>query len=104
MKQIYEYIDDGVTWAGGKVVEGASWLVGESAGLFSEDKKNSIMNRRKDIKENVKNEIDRDKVGELNEWFYENTKVLTHKIAYLIGEKNVKPWQILAITFTNKLF
>ena len=30
------------------------------------------------------------------------TKVLTHKIAYLIGEKNVKPWDILAFTFTNK--
>ena len=30
------------------------------------------------------------------------TKVLTHKIAYLIGEKNVKPWNIIAITFTNK--
>ena len=30
------------------------------------------------------------------------TKVLTHKIAYLIGEKKVKPWDILAITFTNK--
>ncbi len=30
------------------------------------------------------------------------TKVLTHKIAYLIQEKNVKPWSILAITFTNK--
>ena len=30
------------------------------------------------------------------------TKVLTHKIAYLIGEKGVKPWNILAITFTNK--
>ncbi len=30
------------------------------------------------------------------------TKVLTHKIAYLIEEKNVKPWNILAITFTNK--
>ena len=30
------------------------------------------------------------------------TKVLTHKIAYLIEEKNVKPWDILAITFTNK--
>ena len=30
------------------------------------------------------------------------TKVLTHKIAYLISEKNVKPWNILAITFTNK--
>lgn len=30
------------------------------------------------------------------------TKVLTHKIAYLISEKQVKPWNILAITFTNK--
>ncbi len=30
------------------------------------------------------------------------TKVLTHKIAYLIKEKNVAPWNILAITFTNK--
>lgn len=30
------------------------------------------------------------------------TKVLTHKIAYLISEKGVKPWNILAITFTNK--
>jgi DNA helicase-2/ATP-dependent DNA helicase PcrA len=30
------------------------------------------------------------------------TKVLTHKISYLINEKGVKPWNILAITFTNK--
>ncbi len=30
------------------------------------------------------------------------TKVLTHKIAYLIQEKEIKPWNILAITFTNK--
>ena len=30
------------------------------------------------------------------------TKVLTHKIAYLIKEKEVLPWNILAITFTNK--
>ena len=30
------------------------------------------------------------------------TKVLTHKIAYLIKEKDVLPWNILAITFTNK--
>lgn len=30
------------------------------------------------------------------------TKVLTHKIAYLMQEKNIKPWNILAITFTNK--
>ena len=30
------------------------------------------------------------------------TKVLTYKIAYLMQEKQVKPWNILAITFTNK--
>lgn len=30
------------------------------------------------------------------------TKVLTHKIAYLMNEKGIKPWNILAITFTNK--
>ncbi len=30
------------------------------------------------------------------------TKVLTHKIAYMISEKHVSPWNILAITFTNK--
>lgn len=30
------------------------------------------------------------------------TRVLTHRIAYLIGEKGVPPWSILAITFTNK--
>lgn len=30
------------------------------------------------------------------------TKVLTYKIAYLIQDNNVKPWNILAITFTNK--
>ena len=30
------------------------------------------------------------------------TRVLTYRIAYLIGEKHVDPHNILAITFTNK--
>lgn len=30
------------------------------------------------------------------------TRVITTKIAYLIGEKNIEPWTILAVTFTKK--
>ncbi|MEA2622318.1 MAG: ATP-dependent helicase UvrD/PcrA [Chloroflexota bacterium] len=30
------------------------------------------------------------------------TRVLAHRVAYLIGVKGVPPWQILAVTFTNK--
>ena len=30
------------------------------------------------------------------------TRVLTHRIAYLISEMRVSPWHIMAVTFTNK--
>ena len=30
------------------------------------------------------------------------TRVLAHRVAYLIGVQGIRPWQILAVTFTNK--
>jgi DNA helicase-2/ATP-dependent DNA helicase PcrA len=30
------------------------------------------------------------------------TRVLAHRVAYLAGAKGVRPWQILAVTFTNR--
>jgi DNA helicase-2/ATP-dependent DNA helicase PcrA len=30
------------------------------------------------------------------------TRVLTHRVAYLVKEYDVPPWQIMAVTFTNK--
>ena len=30
------------------------------------------------------------------------TRVLAHRVAYLVGVLGVKPWQILAVTFTNR--
>jgi len=30
------------------------------------------------------------------------TRVLTHRVAWMLGELQIPPWHILAVTFTNK--
>ena len=30
------------------------------------------------------------------------TRVLTHRLAYIISERKARPWEVLAVTFTNK--
>ena len=62
---------DGATWFGGKVVEGGSWVVGETAGIFNKDVKQDIMDWRDDAKTNVRDFISTDWVDEANKAFYE---------------------------------
>ena len=70
-----EYANDGIEWVGGKVVEGGSWIAGQVAGLFSKDAKENIDNWRQDFSKDIKEDIARDKVGEINKMFYEGTEL-----------------------------
>ncbi len=70
-----EIASDGIEWVGGKVVEGEAWFAGQIAGLFSENAKNNIDNWRKDFSKSIKEDIARDKVGEINKIFYEDTEL-----------------------------
>jgi hypothetical protein len=60
--KLYEYANDGLTWAGGMAVSSVSRLFGQKE--FAEN-----------FEEMVMDEIARDKVGEMNEFFYENTEL-----------------------------
>ena len=60
--KLSEYADDGLTWLGGMAVSGVARLFGQKE--FAEN-----------IEEMTMDEIARDKVGELNEFFYENTEL-----------------------------
>ena len=70
--KIGEHFDDFLEWTGGKVVEGVTWLAGETVGLFDEEAKEGITEWREGFKKYVKEEIARDKVGEINKAYYEN--------------------------------
>ncbi len=66
---------DGIAWAEGKVIEGGSWLVGETIGLVNEDAKDDIMEWREDYKTGINDLIATDWVDEANQAFYENTSL-----------------------------
>lgn len=72
---IVEGVADGVIWSNAKVVEGASWAVGEVVGLIDEEAGQDVMNFREGFKKGYKEIIAADVVGDLNKAFYENTEI-----------------------------
>lgn len=72
---IGEGIVDGLTWCGGKVVEGGSWLIGKASGLFNDKTEENIMEWRDQAKTDVKEFIGTDWIGEFNDWLYQDTEI-----------------------------
>jgi len=64
---------DGVAWAGGKVVKGATWLLGSMVGWFNEDAGDWIKDKGDQINQGIKGFVEVDWVGKANELIYERT-------------------------------
>ena len=73
--KVVEKLDDGINWCRAKSIEGASWLVGKTAGLINKDASEHIMNWREKYKKHTNEFIATDRVEELNKLFYEHTGV-----------------------------
>ncbi len=73
--KLVEKAADGLEWVGGKVVEGGAWVSEKVASAFSDETAEDIKKWREDFSKDVKEDIARDKIGELNKQFYEHTGV-----------------------------
>ena len=73
--KLLEHVTDGVLQLKGNMIEGASWLLGSMVGWFNEDAGNWIKNEGHEANQAIKEYIARDIVGEINQWFYEQTPV-----------------------------
>ena len=73
--KIGEKIEDGREWLFEKNLSAGAWVAEKAVGIFSKDTAEKIHNWSEDISTRIKEDIARDKVGELNEFFYEKTEM-----------------------------
>ena len=73
--KILEKINDGINYEKLSTFDGGAWVVGQIAGIFSDDVKDKIMTEREEVTNAFKKQIARDLVGEMNQEFYENTEL-----------------------------
>lgn len=67
---LFEGLADGVYWGVGKLGRGVTWLIGEGAGLFSQEAKESIQQAGKDFDGMMKEVIEDDLSGSLHSWAF----------------------------------
>ena len=73
--KLLEHVTDGIMQFEGNAIEGETWLLGSMVGWFNEDAGNWIKNEGHEANQAIKEYIARDIVGEINQWFYEQTPV-----------------------------